>query len=584
MQRSLLRSELPQDDGKPWTRRRYQLEAAKATFEKFERHDSTMVVLATGLGKTYLAGKGVILPWLRENRGDVLWVTHLDTLVTQAIDDLQTMLGIRVGREQADLSWQEDERVCVASVASLYRDGRLNDVKRRNPTLVIVDEGHHYPSRKNRSVVEKLGKGAKTLFLTATPIRADGVGMHNVCESVAYEYHMRDGIDDGYLVPFEVATARIAGMDYAHLKRSDFTPDKIEGIQSNDSVLAGIRRETIELAKGRQTVMFWTGVHVAHLGAQVFNDPRLGPVGSSIAVDGTRMDADEKRKRISAFSAGEFQYLHNVGVIREGFNDKKIAAIGMVAPCESFSLYAQEIGRGSRPDCDVDAYDTAEERRAAIARSSKPNCLVIDYVGNSGKHAKRLVTAIDVLAGKDADDDVKSRAKSMVESAQLAPDEAIARARAEVEKERHDEAERVAKAKAAQFEWQRSNPFADADDAPMVHDVITVSPVEPEQVRALKKAGFSEKDLRTLRDRRHASVILKQLRDRAKLGLASFKMVRALKKVGIDARQFSQVTARRIMAHMIAERTATGREYLVAPDRSVVAAAMRAEPGSDWGE
>ena len=41
---------------------------------------------------------------------------------------------------------------------------------------------------------------------------------------------------------------------------------------------------------------------------------------------------------------------------------------------------------------------TAEARKAAIAASAKPSCLVVDFVGNAGKH--KLVTSADILGGK----------------------------------------------------------------------------------------------------------------------------------------------------------------------------------------
>ena len=44
---------------------------------------------------------------------------------------------------------------------------------------------------------------------------------------------------------------------------------------------------------------------------------------------------------------------------------------------------------------------TAKERKAAIAASIKPHVLVLDFVGNSGRH--KLITTADVLGGKYED-------------------------------------------------------------------------------------------------------------------------------------------------------------------------------------
>jgi type I site-specific restriction endonuclease len=62
----------------------------------------------------------------------------------------------------------------------------------------------------------------------------------------------------------------------------------------------------------------------------------------------------------------------------------------------------QMIGRATRPQPGVvDGPETAVERRQAIVSSDKPHCIVIDFVGNSGRH--KLVSLVDVLAGKDVD-------------------------------------------------------------------------------------------------------------------------------------------------------------------------------------
>ena len=53
--------------------------------------------------------------------------------------------------------------------------------------------------------------------------------------------------------------------------------------------------------------------------------------------------------------------------------------------------------------------DDSALRRKLIAESSKPSCLIIDFVGNSGRH--KLVTTADILGGKDLDEDAEIAAE-----------------------------------------------------------------------------------------------------------------------------------------------------------------------------
>jgi type I site-specific restriction endonuclease len=66
----------------------------------------------------------------------------------------------------------------------------------------------------------------------------------------------------------------------------------------------------------------------------------------------------------------------------------------------------QMIGRGTRPlPGVVESPLSSDARRAAIAASGKPECTVVDFCGNAGRH--KLISMIDVLAG-DAAEDLKA--------------------------------------------------------------------------------------------------------------------------------------------------------------------------------
>ena len=117
----------------------------------------------------------------------------------------------------------------------------------------------------------------------------------------------------------------------------------------------------------------------------------------------TESTSEIQRKTIvDKFKNGELQVLLNCMVFTEGFDAPATAVVANCRPTKSESLYAQIIGRVTRPlPGVVDGPDTPEARRAAIASSEKPFCTVLDFVGNSGKH--KLVSVVDVLAGDRID-------------------------------------------------------------------------------------------------------------------------------------------------------------------------------------
>lgn len=563
----------------PWTRRKFQLEAKANTFARWDvdGKQSALLAMATGTGKTLVAGKGIIAQWLADNRGEVLWLAHLDTLVEQARSDLVGYLGEPVGREQGPLRWA-DERVCVASVCTLYQEIRLRTLALRAPTLIVIDEARHYVADANRKVIEAF-PGAKRLLLDATPYRHDGKSLSSICESVALEYTFNEGIKDGYLVPVETYTARVKGYDVANFRKQDLDNDKaVAKMVGQDEVLRGIIDAVVSKVGDRKTLWFFPTVHVAHLAADVLN--MIKP-GSATVVDGTKMDKRVKSNRLKQFKIDETQHLCNVQLTAEGWNYPGLHCVVIAKVVISFGHFIQILGRPMRPLADVDVYDTPEERRACIARSTKPKMLVIDFCGNAGRHADRIVSAIDLLAGKDVDAETITRAKKISEERPIAPEEAIDKAKAELASEKRAEAERVAKAEAVKFELHNVDEFSDFDQQAKASRLL--DRVSIQQYVQFKAFGFPRS--RVPKSGIAAQAILAKLRARKDAGLASWKQVHFLLANGLQAKQWSAKTAGIVIGEMKRDADAHGRPHWQcrAPSAEFIREAMtlQREPGWD---
>ena len=126
----------------------YQQDAVRSIEASLATMRSTMLVLATGLGKTQCFG-AVAHRW---KSGRVLVLAHRDELVTQARDRLEQMTGEFIEIEQANLH-SHKARIVVGSVQSVYRPDRLERMRRAGEFgLIIVDEAHHAVSSTYQSV------------------------------------------------------------------------------------------------------------------------------------------------------------------------------------------------------------------------------------------------------------------------------------------------------------------------------------------------------------------------------------------------------------------------------------------------
>ena len=408
--------------------RPYQVDAIAAAFREWTSVSSTLIVMPTGTGKSVVFAKS-LRQWLNEHLGRVMILAHRKELIAQAkahAEAAGASCEIEMASERAGARCD----VVAASVQTLNSggpcydcegvnsgdchtcggSGRLKRMTRFDPRdfgLIITDEGHHATAESYRDVYTWFAsnKNNKRLFVTATPERSDGNGLHNVCESVAYEMGLRVAIDDGWLCPIRQQFIEVEGLDLSRVssRQGDLADGELERAflgeddAEQEKLLHAVAKPVLDIAAGQQFIVFASGVKHADLLQAAFNayDAKVETI-----LGGT--EPFERQRIVERLKNGKTQGLVNVGVATEGFDCPAVAVVAIARPTKSTSLYLQMIGRGTRPlPGVVDGPDTAAARIDAIALSRKKCCTVLDFVGNSGNH--KLVSVVDVLAGATVD-------------------------------------------------------------------------------------------------------------------------------------------------------------------------------------
>lgn len=512
----------------PFALRPYQEQAIAAIAEKLGENRSTLLVLPTGVGKTATACSYV----QQHERGRVLWLAHREELLDQGRAALKKHTGEYIALEKAEVT-AIGSRVVAASVQTL-KGGRLSDFAGRFPAdLIVVDEAHHAPSPSYRAIFDAF-PGARVLGLTATPDRADEKAMGIVFDSVAFVYEIEDAIREGYLCPFELERVHVDAIDLRAVRTvgGDLNQADLAAAFAIEEVLQGIVVPLLEKAGDRRTISFSTSVANAHRMAEISNRIRAG---CARAVDG-ETPSDQRREILNDHRAGAFQFLYNVGVLTEGYDDPAVSCIAMARPTKSRSLYAQCAGRGLR-----------------IA-PGKDNCLILDFVGNSGRHG--LASGLDILAGR-YDDETRQRALEMLDQDEpeggMAQD-VLEQAAKALEEERSREAARRAGLKAkVTYRTEKVSPF----------DVFHIKDPDANEWSERYAAGASERQIETLQKfgmeingvtKAQASKLIGTAIKRRELGLATFKQLRTLKRSGIDAVNISFPRASKIIDQLVQNR------------------------------
>lgn len=532
--------------------RPYQREAVEAIHARLRVHRSTLLVMATGLGKTQTFG-AVAKHW----PGRVLVLAHLDTLISQARRRMEAMTGELCDVEQGEAR-AGASRIVIGSIQSLHHK-RLQRWAPDAFGLLIVDEAHHVKKGGTYQKIIRHFEPAKLLGVTATPDRADGKALDVEFESVAFRKDIDSGIADGYLCPARIARVHVDSVDLAQVRTTagDLNQADLDAIMATEANLHAVAQGTMAQAGDRKTIVF-SGPTVATSQrlVEVFN--RYRPMCAREVNGGT--DPLARRRCYKEFEDGTFQFLINVGVLTEGFDSPRVSCISLARMTKSRALYTQMAGRGLR-----------------IA-PGKDDCLLVDFVGNSGRH--QLISALDILGGTH-DEATKKKAKKLLEKKSMTAEEAISEAASVIAAEAKRAAEKRAAVRAkVSYRVEHVDPFASLGIAPPAA-AGEYKPATTGQAEMLALNGFQAPPEGWSFEAAHN--LLGEITRRKRQGLASPKQINSLRKRGIDARQYSKGHAGSLMGALVANK-ASGYGWAFRPGEVAAINARWAgerQPGDD---
>ena len=489
-------------------------------------------------------------------------LAHREELITQARDKVSAITGedvqIEMGAFEVTPMFGKVPPVVVSTVQTQCT-GRMKKFNPNDYGILVIDEAHHATAKSYRNCIDHYFQNpdCRLVGVTATPDRADETALGQVFETVAFEYSVTNAIHDGWLVPVKQRLVKVNSLDFSNVTTcaGDFNQGELAQVLEEEHNLHAIAVPTMEICGDRRAIIFAASVRQAERICEIINRGNEDWIAKNCAKRAEwvcgKTEKVERRTILDNFKNGKIQFVVNVGVLTEGFDDAGVSVVVMARPTKSRALYAQMAGRATRPAAEVAAQlgevkvegegeqwmDASALRRKLIAESSKPSCLIVDFVGNSGRH--KLVSTADILGGKDIDDEdeeeARKRAKKRCEESGEETDmiDEIEKARAEVK------AEKEAAAKRRSF-IQATARFVEVSVDPF--NIFDLPPVEKSSGCSLgQHLSWKQKEL--LREKLkvnpdNMSVVAgRQLLDeyfrRVNAHLATFGQVKALRRFGI---------------------------------------------------
>lgn len=468
-----------------------------------------LLVLPTGTGKTVV----VALAIKRLFPKRFLFIAHRQELIWQARDKIKAVTGLTVdvemGEHQSfaggDMFRKHKATVVVSTVQTLTAGGdgggRIGKFDPFDFDYLVIDEAHHTPNFTYERILEyfSTNPNLRVVGITATPKRKDEKAMGRIFDCVAFNYEIADAIDDGWLVPIDQQLVSIGSIDLNKVRTTagDLNGADLDAVMREEKPVQGVAGAMIDIlgSLGERGIGFASSVHHAKMLSNILNRHRSG---MSAWISG-KTDKDERKQVLADFKKGNIQFVWNCGVLTEGFDDPGIHIVAMARPTKSLTLYTQMMGRGTRPDeriADVlNNLTVSELRQGMIERSGKRSLLVVDFVGNSGRH--KLVNSFDILGGDYSEETKREAFQTTMRLGRPAradlllrkSDEEVARRE---EKRRQEEAKKANLVAKTTFKLQAVDPF-DASKTKPGQDKTPKAekPLSDGQRRVLANAGFN---------------------------------------------------------------------------------------------
>lgn len=359
---------------------RVQEEALQALEQtRAEGNQAGLVVLATGVGKTWLAAFDS-QPFHR-----VLFVAHRDEILQQAFRTFRALrptarLGFFTGKEK-----NPNKDVLFASVATLTR--HYLEFHPSSFDYIVMDEFHHACASSYRRLLDYFAPQF-LLAITATPERSDGGDLLSLCNgNVVYRCDLAQAIERELLVPIRYHGVPDT-VDYAQIpwRKDQFDPHSLEHALATETRAQNCWEQFSALA-GQRTVAFCCSQRHADYMANFFQSK-----GARAVAVYAGPDSAPRSESLQLLADGELDILFSVDIFNEGTDLPQVDTVMMLRPTNSRVLWLQQLGRGLRK------------------ATEKTHLTVIDYIGNHRIFLQKLRLVFSELAAcsKLRDSDLKS--------------------------------------------------------------------------------------------------------------------------------------------------------------------------------
>ena len=327
--------------------RPYQEDIANKVIRAYdEGNKKAFYIVATGLGKTVIAATIARNLWDRGCR-KILVLCHAIDLALQLEQGFwpQITKDVPTSVFFAGLPPRNTEGISFGLYQSLY--GYLPGIEPGQFDAVIVDEAHHALAHGFRSCIEHL-QPRFLVGMTATPWRGDGQSLASVFGEPVAKVSLVDGMAMGYLskVDYRILCDNVDWDNMQSLSEQNLSIRDLNKrlfLPQRDEAVIEELKKAIQEVKNPRIAVFSPSIEHSNRFADM-----LSAAGIPCSALLSNIDKAERRKRLLAFAAGEYQAVCAVDVMNEGIDIPDVNILVFLRATHSRRIFVQQLGRGLR--------------------------------------------------------------------------------------------------------------------------------------------------------------------------------------------------------------------------------------------
>lgn len=350
--------------------RKYQKIAKNNILRDLHSRGFALLYLATGLGKTVVAGSVIKDFFEKKRTKKVLVLAHMTDLIQQLQISLWSFLNLSINTQLLDGANKpiDLDGVTIAtnmSALSIIENGY-------RPDLIIIDECHHVGFDNTYKQILDACKGVPTVGVTATPWRGDGYDIEAVFGAPSSSCSLEEGMAQGYLskVNYKLLCDNIDWDIIPELSSHEYTISQLNKklfLPQRDALIIDELLIAFNEIVHPKCVIFCQSIeHARQLYESVIKVPKWS--GAELIHSGK--NSYERRQALLNFRGNDSPMLLAVDILNEGVDIPSVNIVCFARVTHSRKIFVQQLGRGLRISDDKEyvlVLDFAADIRRAAA-------------------------------------------------------------------------------------------------------------------------------------------------------------------------------------------------------------------------